>query len=270
MDSKTFRFTGKKVGASAKDSEGKRDSYVAGVPLARVIPRMLDERVEAVMLTAPKSIAAERFRRLASMFSSQSDGPQVLVITSAIPNEGKTTLAMNLAMAWAIEPSHETLIIDADLRRPTVHTWLKQPPGLGLSEVLQGSVGLEHAIHDLKNSPLKVLPAGGECSDPIELLASEDMRQMLEQLRKRFRHIIIDTPPIVPFTDADAVSKFADGVLLATRVGVTPRSAYQRSVALVQSAPILGVVLNEVGRNFADGGSDESGYYTEYYDRGRR
>jgi len=177
---------------------------------------------------------------------------------------------MNLAMAWAVDHNSETLIIDADLRRPTVHTWLKQPPGLGLSEVLQGSVGLEHAIHDLKNSPLKVLPAGGDCTDPIELLASDDMRQMLEQLRKRFRYIIIDTPPIVPFTDADAVSKFADGVLLAARAGVTPRSAYQQAVGLVQSAPILGVVLNEVGDNFADGGSAEASYYTEYYDRGRR
>lgn len=270
MDSKTFRFTGKKPASGGRDVGGMRDDYVAGVPLARVIPRMLDERVDAVMLTQPKSIAAERFRRLASMLSTRSDGPQVLVVTSAIPNEGKTTLAMNLAMAWAVDPDHETLIVDADLRRPTVHTWLKQPPGLGLADVLQGTVGLEHAIHDLKNSPLKVLPAGGACTDPIELLASEDMRQVLAQLREHYRHIVIDTPPIVPFTDADAIAKCADGVLLAARAGVTPRAAYQQAVALVQSAPILGVVLNEAGANFADGAAVEVGYYNEYYDRGRR
>ena len=270
MDPTTFRFTGKKAASAGEKASQKQAGYVAGVPLARVIPRMLEDRVDAVMLTAPKSIAAERFRRLASMFSTRSDGPQVLVVTSAIPNEGKTTVAMNLAMAFSVDSGTETLIIDADLRRPTVHTWLKQPPGLGLSEVLQGSVGLEHAIHDLKNSPLKVLPAGGDCVDPVELLASSERGEVLTELRKRFGHIVIDTPPTVPFTDADAVGKFADGVLLVTRGEVTPRSAYKEAVELVQSAPVLGVVMNEIGSNFADGGNADASYYNSYYRGGRR
>jgi capsular exopolysaccharide synthesis family protein len=237
-----------------------KDSYVAGVPLARVIPRVLEKGEEAVMLVAPRSLAAERFRRLSSMLEGNEHG-RVIVVTSGIPREGKTTVAMNLALAFVAHASGETLVIDADLRRPTVHTWLKQPPGLGLSEVLQGKIGIDHAIHDLKNSPLKVLPAGTPSLDPMELLAAPETRDLLATLRGRYRQIVIDTPPVVPFADAGAIAKHADGVLLVARAGFTRRSIYDEAVSLLAPARILGTVLNVYAGSLADGRMDETSYY---------
>ena len=259
----------KPAGSSA--SVAGKDSYVAGVPLARVIPRELEHGEEAVMLSAPRSLAAERFRRLSSVLEGDGKGQeQVIVVTSGIPAEGKTTIAMNLALAFVAHASGDTLVIDADLRRPTIHTWLKQPPGLGLSEVLSGKIGIEHAIHDLKNSPLKVLPAGEPCQDPMELLASDHARELMTTLRGRYRQIVIDTPPVVPFADAGAVAKYSDGVLLVARAGCTTRAIYEEAISLLSPARILGTVLNGYTRSFADGRTDHKAYYSAYYSKGRR
>jgi capsular exopolysaccharide synthesis family protein len=270
MASKTYKFTGK-PGAEGRAPSGGGESYVAGVPLARVIPRMVEERVEAVMLSAPRSVAAERFRRLASMLDARNRRSQALVVTSAIPGEGKTTVAMNLALAFAAHVEGQTLIVDADLRRPTVHTWLKQPPGLGLAEVLSGRVGLDHAIHKLTNSSLEVLPAGDGTQNALELLSSNEARELLDQLRQRYRQIVIDTPPIVPFTDADSVARHCDGVLFVARAGVTGRKAYQQAVSMITATTVVGVVFNEYESNLADGRtSEDTYYYSNYRPRGRK
>jgi capsular exopolysaccharide synthesis family protein len=245
------------------------EGYVAGVPLARVIPRVLEKGVEGVMLNSPRSLAAERFRRLSSFLDS-GDQRQVVVVTSSIPSEGKTTISMNLALACVAQGSGETLVVDADLRRPSVHNWLKQPPGLGLSEVLSGKIDLEHAIHDLKNSKLKVLPAGSPCDDPIELLASDAATELMSALRQRFTRIIVDTPPVVPFADAGAVAKYADGILLVARSGHTSLAVYEQAISLLQPAPILGLVMNQYAQCLADGRSDDATYYRAYYHKDQR
>jgi receptor protein-tyrosine kinase/non-specific protein-tyrosine kinase len=224
--------------------------------------------VENVMATAPRSLAAESYRRLANKLAKGAEESQVLVVTSSIPDEGKTSVAMNLAQAFAADAAGETLIVDADLRRPSVHKWLKQPPGLGLTEVLSGKVGLEHAVHGLKDSSLRVLPAGTPCRDPLELLGSSRARETIQTLRQFYRRVVIDTPPIVLFTDADAVAKLADGILLVARCGLTPRKSYEEAIGLLNSGPILGVVLNQYSRNIADGPLDRGSYYSSYYKRG--
>jgi capsular exopolysaccharide synthesis family protein len=267
MQSKTHRFQGKsKARQSASAAQPSTESYVAGVPLARVIPRALDERAEAVLLTDPRSVAAERFRRLASTLQGGQDASRVVVVSSAIPNEGKTTVAMNLALSFAADADGDTLVIDADLRRPTIHTWLKQPPGLGLSDVLSGRVGLEHAIHKLTNSSLNVLPGGSACPDPLGLLSSSTTRELIDELRTKYRQVIIDTPPIVPFSDANVVGGFADGVVVVARVGTTVRKVFEQGISLI-TAPVLGVVLNQYQHNIADGRVSNDSYYSKYYGR---
>jgi receptor protein-tyrosine kinase len=270
MNSKTYKFGKEADGTRRRTRAAAKESYVAGVPLARVIPRELDDRVESVMTTAPDSLAAERFRRLATKLDARTDEGQVIVVTSSIPHEGKTTVSMNLAMAFAVDADGETLIVDADLRRPCIHKWLKQPPALGLTEVLSGTIGLEHAIHDLRSSNLKILPAGTACADPLELIGSRKARELFQDLRQRYRHIVIDTPPVVPFTDATAVAKYGDGVVLVARAGLTARKAYENAVGLLKSEVVLGVVLNEYAHNVADGHLDYSDYYSTYYSKERR
>jgi capsular exopolysaccharide synthesis family protein len=224
------------------------------------------------MLNSSRSVAAEKFRRLKTVLVNEFETPpQVLVVTSAGPSEGKSLVSLNLALALAADTQGETLLIDADLRRPTLDQWLDPAPKLGLSEYLNGQTELDHVILELESTPLKVLPAGAAPHDPVELLASEASEKLVQELRRRFRRVVIDTPPIVPFTDADVIGAMSDGVLLVARFGQTRRGLLERAVSSVTSARILGVVLNDVTFSLADHDSRyyETSYY-KYYDRARK
>lgn len=243
-----------------------------GVPLVKLIKRKLAHEPELVMISAMRSIAAERFRRLKTLLANAKDGgPQVMVITSAGPGEGKSFVAINLALAFAADGQGDVLLIDADLRRPTVDGWVSPPPKLGLAELLADKTELDHTVLELQNSPLKILPAGSPPPDPVELLSSARARDLVPELRSRFRRVIIDTPPCVPFTDADAVGALADGFLLVARAGTTRRAAYLQAISSVTACPVLGTVLNELTFSLADRDSYHSyerGYH-EYYAKER-
>jgi capsular exopolysaccharide synthesis family protein len=249
---------------------GGEKKVTAGVPLARLIKRKLTRSSDVVLLEKPRSVAAERFRRLRTLLANMPDGgPQVIVVTSAGPDEGKSFVALNLALAFASEQQGEVLLIDADLRRPHLDRILDPPPTLGLSELLKGATEPVHAILDLENSPLRVLPAGTPPREPVELLASDSASDLASELRKDFRRIVIDTPPIVPFTDADVLGALADGILLVARAGRTRRSSYLQAVSSVSSTKVLGTVLNDQTYTLADRSSYSEyikGYY-EYHDK---
>jgi capsular exopolysaccharide synthesis family protein len=241
-----------------------------GVPLVKLIKRKLATDPELVMLSEPRSVAAEKIRRLKTILANaENGGPQVLVITSAGPEEGKSLVSANLALAFAADPHEGVLLVDGDLRRPTVEHWIQPQPTLGLSELLTEQTELEHTLIELENSPLRVLPAGGVPEDPIELLGSERARDLIRELRTRFRRVIIDTPPSVPFADADAIGAFSDGILVVARAGRTRKANYVQSVHSLSSAPVLGTVLNDLIYNLADHESYQ-GYEQTYYDYYRR
>lgn len=234
---------------AAADSDQQQ---VAGVPLSRLIPRELIQQPEIIVAREPRSLAAERFRRLATMLHGHSGQPRTLVVSSPFPSEGKSTVALNLALVLAGEAGGGTLLIDADLRRPTVHTRLKPQPGTGLTEVLTGKATLEHAVYDLKNSPLKVLPAGGNVAHPHDLLVSDVAKQTFAQLRTDYRWVIVDTPPVLVFSDADTLGRQSDGVLMVVRRGNTPQGALDEAVSQLAPTPVLGVVLNRQARTLTD------------------
>jgi receptor protein-tyrosine kinase len=239
-----------------------------GVPLARLIKRRLIESPEIVMLSQKRSVCAERFRRLRTLLVNQDDSPaQVIVVTSGMPEEGKSTVAINLALAFAAEKGERTLLIDCDLRRPAVGRWLRPEPRLGLAEVLTGQITIEHAILGLENSLLEVLPAGGPVDNPTELLSSEATGDVIEDLRKRFGRVIIDTPPIVPFTDADTVGSHTDGVVVVARANRTPRSLLREALSAITSTLVLGTVFNDVTYTIADSNRYYGNYYDRYYSR---
>jgi capsular exopolysaccharide synthesis family protein len=179
---------------------------------------------------------------------------RVILVTSPLPSEGKTTLANNLAIALA--KTGKTCLVDADLRRPTIGTCFHIPPGRGLEHYLQGVATLEQVcVQPPAVENLTIIPAMLPVQHAVHLLTHQRMNQLISQLREMFDFVVIDTPPILPYADGRALSTIADGVVLVGRAGQTSRGAMMRSMELlaeVQSAPILTTVLNGVQNISAD------------------
>jgi polysaccharide biosynthesis transport protein len=221
------------------------------------------EAVELVAKVRPQSQMAESYRamRTSLLLSNLGAPPKVIMITSALPQEGKTTTSINCAVVLA-QKNVRVLLIDADLRRPSIHKTLGMGPRSGLSSVLTGSATLQQTI--IKSSILEnlwVLPAGTPPPNPAELLASANMRDLLEELRGQYDHIVIDTPPTLSVTDAVVLSPRADAVILVIRSGQTTKQALRRSRDILTqvNAKVSGVLLNAV-----DLSSPDYYYYYEY------
>jgi len=201
-------------------------------------------------LTDPFSPATEQFRMLRVRIDARreaGDGALTLAVTSAFPAEGKTSVALNLAVVAAQEPERRVVLVECDLRRPRIGQLLARPPVLGLSDVLAGKATLDSVIVDLSTPPgMSMVVAGRPPQNPVELLGSEAMRRVLEHLRRRFDTVIVDSPPAMHFADASQLSTHLDAFLLVARSGRTPREALARTWRLLGSERVIGVVLNDV------------------------
>ncbi len=214
---------------------------------------------------------AEAMRELRTniQYMDVDNPPRSLVVTSSLPGEGKSTTASNLAIALAASGEH-VLLIDGDLRRPMIHTIFGLPGEVGISDVLAGRVQIADVAHPIGSQRnLLVVPAGRIPPNPSELLGSQRMRELVAQLAKQ-AFVIIDTPPLIPVTDASVLTHSTDGALLVTAVGKTTFDALHKAQSNLERAGgrALGVVLNRVPRKGA--GSAYYGYqYTgEYYSTG--
>ncbi len=240
------------------DSNGKRNGLLKGFS-----SNGHDKRIELVAQHLPKSQMSEAFRALrTSILLSQADHPpQVILVTSALPREGKTTAAANLAVTLA-QLGDSTVLVDADLRKPGVGRLLNLGSGkyAGLSSYLAGvsSLDLVSIPHpDIPN--LVAIPTGPLPPNPADLLSSHKLVEAIAELRTKYKFIVIDSPPVMAATDAVILSVQADGVLLVVRSGETPKEAFTRTRDLLNSVKchILGVVLNAVDSNAPD-------YYYSY------
>jgi capsular exopolysaccharide synthesis family protein len=222
-----------------------------------------EDRIELLSFVQPKSQISEAFRALrTSLLLSQAEHPpQVILVTSALPREGKTTAAVNLGVTLA-QLGDRTLILDSDLRKPGVRRALDLGVAneRGLSSYLAGVCSLDdvtmpHPV--IKN--LTALITGPVPPSPADLLSSHRMREAIEELRHRFKFIVIDSPPIMAATDAVILSALTDGVLLVVRSGETPKEAFTRTRDLLSAVKcrLLGVVLNAVNPSAPD-------YYYSY------
>ena len=221
------------------------------------------EVVETVTQVRPQSQMAESYRALRTslLLSNLGAPPKVIMVTSARPQEGKTTTSINTAIVLA-QKGVRVLLIDADLRRPSIHKTLGMGPRSGLSNVLTGSATVQQTITTSPILPnLFIMPAGTPPPNPAELLASSNMRDLIAELREQFDHIVIDTPPTLSVTDAVVLSPRADATILVIRSGQTTKQALRRSrdILMQVNAHVAGVLLNAV-----DLTSPDYYYYYEY------
>src|SRR5258708_3017502 len=219
----------------------------------------------------PRSEVAESYRALRTsiLLSSLGSPPKVIMVTSALPQEGKTTTSINSAIVLA-QRGGRVLLVDADLRRPGVHRALGLRNTSGLSTMMTGGDAGEDAIMSTEIPNLFVLTAGPPPPQPAELLGSTLMKDYLARLRKEFDHIVIDTPPALSVTDAVLLSIEADSVIIVLRSGQTTKAALRRVRDLLSrvNARTTGIVVNAF---YLHSGSSyyyqfDSKYYGRYYE----
>jgi capsular exopolysaccharide synthesis family protein len=203
----------------------------------------------------------EQYRRLAAaLHSAQSTtGIKVVMVTSALVGEGKTLTASNVALTLSQSYQKQVLLMDADLRRPSLQAVFGIRSGSGLAEGLTSERERSVPVHQV--SPrLGILQAGRPTSDPIAALTSERMRRLIDEARNTFDWIILDTPPVALLTDASLVSAMTDGAIIVVKAGHTPYELVERAVAAIGRERTLGVVLNQ-----AEIPAQGTGYYGDYY-----
>ena len=196
-------------------------------------------------------------------FSAAERPLNTVLITSAVPSEGKTTTAANLALVLA-QMGERVLLIDADLRRPGIHTYFNLDNSVGLGSIIAEQGDVFSAIKRLDQVPnISVLTAGPLFPNPSEVLSSEAMKTLVSSLRGSYDRIVIDSPPIMPVSDPLLLSALADGVIMVVRGGVTSRPIAQKACQslLKIHAHIIGIVLNSVHMPK----SGDSYYYHSYY-----
>ncbi len=213
------------------------------------------------LITSPSvtPIVREQYNKLvAAVHQSQLERSiKVVMITSAVPHEGKTLTAGNLALTLSESYERRVLLIDADLRHPTVHACFGAPNARGLSDSLAG-----HGPLPLIQvaSRLWILPAGRASGDPMKTLTSDRMRMLIDDARAEFDWVLVDTPPIGLLPDAGLLASMADATLFVVLAGQTPYDLIQRAAEAVGADRILGVVLNAMSEHEVP-----AGYYGDYY-----
>jgi succinoglycan biosynthesis transport protein ExoP len=253
------------------DISAAKDPGVAGRLL--VAPRTGDTSAAAlVTFLDPQSEISEAYRALRTsiLLSSAGHPPQVLVFTSALPQDGKTMTSVNTAFVMA-KQGKRVLLVDADLRRPSIHKVFGLRPEVGLSNVLSGGAKWNDAVQPTMQANLFLLPSGPLPPHPSELLGSGSMQDLIREWRKEYDHIIIDSPPVLSVTDAVLLAVQADMVTLVVRAGQTTMGAVRnaRDLLLHLKAPLRGIVLNAVDLQSPDyyyyyySASKYRGYYTD-------
>jgi capsular exopolysaccharide synthesis family protein len=225
----------------------------------QVLKIALPPRSRLVCLTDNGSLAAEKFRFLGvSLQHLRRDRPlKKVLITSTIPQEGKSMVSANLACSLAQRTRQKTLLIEGDVRRPSLMQMFGLEKIPGICEYLKGERDLMSSIYHLEEPDLWILPAGRAPENPLELLQSGGLSTMVDQLTPWFDWIVIDSPPVMPLADTSVWMRIADGILLVVRQGVTERRQLERGLEALEPRKMIGALLNGTKRQV-----DSDYYYT--------
>lgn len=227
----------------------------------------LAEPANRLMVFDNLSSAAEAYRavRTSILLSAASRPPKIILVTSGQPGEGKTTTVVNTAVSLT-QLGASVLLIDCDLRKPMIHKLFDIDQSQGLSTYLSRDVKIEKVVHNAKIPNLSLLPCGPIPPNPSELISSEKMKSLLQEMTERYDHVLIDSPPLMSVSDSVILSSMVDGVILVVHGGKSPRTIVQRArqELLNVGAKIFGVVLNNVDlRSNGYAGYYYSRYYSE-------
>jgi polysaccharide biosynthesis transport protein len=251
--------------------QGAEEIEALQIPLLGIAPQMEPAKPgsRAIMLDSrqPDAAFGESVRRLRSglLISRSGRPPQVLLVSSASPGEGKSTLALNLAASLS-QYEKKVLLVEADMRRPVMRKRLNLEGTDGLSVLLSNGEAADAIVPVPDNPNLYLLPGGPTPPYPAELLGSPRMHSLMEQWRREFDFVVVDSPPVLPVTDAQLLEEMADATVLMARVGYTTRAALERAYKLLllhrkdAARPAIGVLLNFVSRS----SSAHYGYYGYY------
>ena len=230
-----------------------------------------DSEQRLVSLFQPGSLASEQFRKLKThIFRVKASEPmRTIMVTSATNGEGKSFVASNLAIGIANDLHAHALLVDCDLRRPTIDEWFGIEKGKGISDYLKGDGNLSEYIRNTEMEKLTILSAGGVQENPTELFGSKKMVTLVNELKSRYsdRFIIFDSTPILATTEPQVLGRMMDGIIFVVRAGVTPRETVRQALDSLGKDKILGFVLNQLqfkssGLHSQYFGSD--GYYYRY------
>jgi capsular exopolysaccharide synthesis family protein len=220
-----------------------------------------------VCISDPTSLAAEKFRTLAVRLrqlrqsSQQSSQLKRVLVTSAVPEEGKSVCAANLATSLARNREQRTLLIEGDLRRPTIRQNLGLSPVAGLTDWLRGDVVLDEILYRIDPPGCWFLPAGRPMENVMELMQAEKMSELFDRISPMFDWIVIDSTPVVPLADAVVWARYSDGVLLVAREGKTEKRPFSKAVDVLTRYNLLGLILN------GSSNANYNHYYQSYFSR---
>lgn len=217
--------------------------------LLDVVPIKIDNLMLATARDEKTSVV-EEFNKLRSTIIALTSGEQflnTLLVTSTVSEEGKSMTALNLAISLAKEHDHTVLLVDTDLRRPSIHKYLGLEPEQGLVNCLREELPIEEALIKTGIGKLVVLPAGEAVKDPVDLLSSLKMKEIVKELKERYqeRYVIFDTPPALPFADAGILAGFVDSTLFVVREGTANRGDVEKTLKEFKEHRLLGVVYND-------------------------
>ena len=207
---------------------------------------VLDDKL--VSFFAPSSMVAEQFRRLRTHIIKPglNNSPKTILVTSTMAGEGKSLIAINLAITIAIDLHSHALLVDCDLRNPALTRFFGLQAEKGLSDYLLGAAGIPDLMIKSSVDKLSILSGGRIQENPVELIGSNKMKAFVQDLKSRYedRYIILDSSPLLATTEPSVLAEMVDGILLVVKSGDTPRESIQQALKLIKKEKILGVVLN--------------------------
>ena len=215
----------------------------------------------SIAIAAQNSFAEEQFRKLKTcIFRRSPEAPRIILITSAAPGEGKSTVAVNLAMTISHEIHRKVILIDADLRKPNIFSE-KYSKSRGLSDYLTGQSPVADILTNFESDNFMVIPAGTPPEKPAELIGSKRMKELIENLRENGddRFILIDSPPVLSASEPLLMSEWVDGIILVIMAGQVPKPTVRRVIDSLGREKVIGIVFNQ--KNL----KPSKHYYDRYY-----